>query len=76
MSSAWCATSCSSRAYQLDSKPGGKTPPRPESFARALEKPLSAEQLLHSLWIATGNKLDGPVGGGDWNAPSPRRFPI
>lgn len=45
-----------SRAYQLDSKPSGKTPPRPESFARALEKPLSAEQLLHSLWIATGNQ--------------------
>jgi hypothetical protein len=44
-----------SRAYQLDSKPSGKTTPRPESFARALEKPLSAEQLLHSLWIATGN---------------------
>ena len=47
-----------SHAYQLDSKSGGKTQPRPESFARALEKPLSAEQLLHSLWIATGNKLE------------------
>jgi hypothetical protein len=47
-----------SRAYQLDSKPSGKTPPRPESFARALEKPLSAEQLLHSLLIATGNKTE------------------
>jgi hypothetical protein len=47
-----------SRAYQLDSKPNGKTPPRPESFARGLEKPLSAEQLLHSLQIATGNKPD------------------
>lgn len=45
-----------SRAYQLDSKPSGKTTPRPESFARALEKPLSAEQLYHSLWIASGNK--------------------
>lgn len=44
-----------SRVYQLDSKPSGKTIPRPESFARALDKPLSAEQLLHSLWIATGN---------------------
>lgn len=48
----------SSRAYQLDSKPSGKTVPRPESFARALEKPMSAEQLLHSLWIATGNKIE------------------
>lgn len=45
-----------SRAYQLDTKPSGKRPPRPESFARGLEKPLSAEQLLHSLWIATGSK--------------------
>ena len=47
-----------SRAYQLDSKPSGKKPPRPESFARALEKPLSAEQFARSLWIATGNKPD------------------
>ncbi len=47
-----------SSAYQLDSKPSGKTAPLPESFARALEKPLSAEQLLHSLWIATGTKVD------------------
>jgi hypothetical protein len=46
------------RAYQLDSTPSGKTTPRPESFARAVERPLSAEQLLHSLWVATGNKPD------------------
>jgi hypothetical protein len=51
-------TIVSSRAYQLDSKPGGKAPPLPESFARALDKPLSAEQLLHSLWIATGTKVE------------------
>ncbi len=44
-------------AYQLDSHPAGKTPPRPESFARALDKPLTAEQLLHSLWVATGNNV-------------------
>ncbi len=49
----------SSRAYQLDAKASGKTPPLPETFARALDKPLSAEQLLHSLWIATGTKLEG-----------------
>ncbi len=49
-----------SHAYQLDTKPAGKTTPRPESFARALEKPLSAEQLLHSLWIASGNKPTVP----------------
>ena len=47
-----------SRAYQLDSKPTGKILPLPETFARALEKPLSAEQLMRSLWIATGNKLE------------------
>lgn len=44
-----------SRAYQLDVKPAGKSAPLPETFARALEKPLSAEQLLHSLWIAVGS---------------------
>jgi hypothetical protein len=43
----------------LDSKPDGKKVPRPESFARALEKPLSAEQLLHSAWVATGTKKEG-----------------
>ncbi len=47
-----------SHAYQLDTRPPGKTAPRPESFARALDKPLSAEQLLHSLWIATGNRME------------------
>jgi hypothetical protein len=51
----------STRAYQLDSKPNGKTPPRPEAFARALDKPLSAEQLLHSLWVATGTKVEAPA---------------
>jgi hypothetical protein len=44
-----------SRAYQLDSKPAGRTAPPPNSFARALDKPLSAEQLLLSLLVATGN---------------------
>ncbi|WP_394796626.1 DUF1553 domain-containing protein [Armatimonas sp.] len=48
------------RAYQLDAKTVSKTPPPPESFARALEKPLSAEQLLHSLQVATAAKLDNP----------------
>lgn len=51
----------STRAYRLDSKPNGKTTPRPETFARALDKPLSAEQLLHSLWIATGTKVEAPA---------------
>ncbi len=49
----------SSHVYQLETKPVGKTPPPPESFARALEKPLSAEQLLHSLLIATRTKVEG-----------------
>ena len=53
----------SSQAYQLDSKPVGKTPPSPDAFARALDKPLSAEQLLHSLWIATGTKVEGSAAG-------------
>ncbi len=48
------------RAYQLDAKTASKTPPPPESFARALEKPLSAEQLLHSLQVATATKIDNP----------------
>ncbi len=42
-----------SRTYQLDSKGVGQIPP--SSFARALDKPLSAEQLAASLWVATGN---------------------
>lgn len=48
----------SSRAYQLGSKSNDKTPPRAESFARGIEKPLSAEQLLHSMIVATENRLD------------------
>jgi hypothetical protein len=44
-----------SRAYQLESKPSGRTAPPVNSFARALDKPLSAEQLLSSLLVATGN---------------------
>ena len=52
-------TIVSSRAYQLDSRPSGKIAPSPDSFARALEKPLTAEQLLHSLCIATGSAASG-----------------
>ncbi|WP_395137651.1 DUF1553 domain-containing protein, partial [Armatimonas sp.] len=48
------------RAYQLEAKSVGKVLPPPESFARALEKPLSAEQLLHSLQVATAAKTDNP----------------
>ncbi len=43
-----------SQAYQLDSRPApGKAPPD-EAFARAIEKPLSAEQLARSLILAAG----------------------
>ena len=56
-----------SRAYQLDSRPASKTAPPDDAFARALEKPLSAEQLLRSLLLATGNPVgkDGKVAGLD-----------
>ncbi|MFM8878256.1 MAG: DUF1553 domain-containing protein, partial [Verrucomicrobiota bacterium] len=42
------------RAYQLDSRPAPGKPPADDAFARALEKPLSAEQLARSLELATG----------------------
>ncbi|HEY0456778.1 MAG TPA: DUF1549 domain-containing protein [Verrucomicrobiae bacterium] len=47
-----------SRAYQLDSKWKDGVRPPPNAFARALDKPLSAEQLYRSLLIATGHDLD------------------
>ncbi|MFM8360873.1 MAG: DUF1553 domain-containing protein, partial [Verrucomicrobiota bacterium] len=53
------------RAYQLDSRPAAGAAPPDEAFARALEKPLSAEQLYRSLLLATGNPVgpDGRVAG-------------
>lgn len=47
-----------SRTYQLDSRPAASEAPPPESFARGLDKPLSAEQLFRSVLIATGNAAD------------------
>ena len=47
-----------SRTYQLDSRWTTGKAPRPETFAKSLEKPLSAEQLYRSLLIATGNEVD------------------
>ncbi len=44
-------------AYQLDSRPAGESPPPVDSFACALEKPLSAEQLYRSFLVATGHPL-------------------
>ncbi len=43
------------RAYQLDSRPLAEPAPAIETFARAIEKPLTAEQLYRSLQIATGD---------------------
>lgn len=54
-----------SRAYALDSRPregAGKGRVAPEeAFARALTKPLSAEQWLRSLAVATGHAADSPA---------------
>jgi hypothetical protein len=48
-----------SRTYQLDSVPAGRgLRPPPESFAVAIEKPLSAEALTRSMLVATGNGPD------------------
>jgi hypothetical protein len=47
-----------SRTYQLDSRPAPEESPGPEAFARALDKPLSAEQLFRSVLIATGSSAD------------------
>jgi hypothetical protein len=47
-----------SRAYERDARPPGKKAPPPEAFAVALDKPMTAEQLLQSLWVATGTKPD------------------
>lgn len=42
----------SSRAYQLETKTPGRTPPPAPSFARATDKPLTAEQLAASVFVA------------------------
>lgn len=44
-----------SRVYQLGPKSPGQTAPPANSFASALDKPLSAEQLASSILVATGN---------------------
>ncbi len=43
------------RVYQLDSRPSGPARPPADSFACALDKPLTAEVFARSLRIATGN---------------------
>lgn len=48
-----------SRTYQMSSTPVGNGPkPPPETFACALEKPLSAEALWRSTLVATGHTPD------------------
>lgn len=50
------------RAYQLDSRVEGRGKPASvDAFARALDKPLTAEQLMRSLLLASGN-APGPDG--------------
>jgi hypothetical protein len=51
-------TLCKSKAYQLDSRPAlsASRPPLDSFFARALDKPLSAEALARSLRIALGHE--------------------
>ena len=53
------------RAYQLDSRPAGQTRPPPDSFACALDKPITAEVFARSALIATGHEAgaDGSFAG-------------
>jgi Protein of unknown function (DUF1549)/Protein of unknown function (DUF1553)/Planctomycete cytochrome C len=50
-----------SRVYQLDTKPAGKVTPLPESFARGLDKPLTAEQLIRSIGVCLVNKPEALI---------------
>ena len=51
-----------SQTYALDSRWTGGNPPSPELFARAVEKPLSAEQLCRSLLVATTGQAPNAEG--------------
>jgi hypothetical protein len=44
------------RTYQLDSRPAEQARPPAETFACALDKPLTAEVFARSMLIATGNE--------------------
>lgn len=48
------------RAYQLDSHPAAKTRPAPDTFACALDKPITAEVFERSMAIATGCDAAAP----------------
>jgi hypothetical protein len=49
------------RVYQLDSRPAGKSRPPADSFACALDKPLTAEVFARSALIATGQDVEGSL---------------
>ena len=57
-------TIANSRAYQLDSRPAGQARPAPDTFACALDKPLSAEVFARAMLMATGNE---PASDGEFN---------
>ncbi len=44
------------RVYQLDSRPAGNVRPPADTFACALDRPLTAEVFARSVLIATGNE--------------------
>lgn len=62
-----------SRAYQLDSK-GGSAKAPPQSFSRALDKPLSAEVLHRSIVTAATGKTNSTAGA-ELRATFVERFP-
>ena len=59
-----CRAILTSRAYGLSTVHPGEVPPLPESFARALDKPLPAEPLFRSILVSLGSEIreDGTVG--------------
>lgn len=56
-------TILASRAYALSSVHPASVPPRPQSFARGIDKPLPAEALARSILVALGAEAvdDGSV---------------
>jgi hypothetical protein len=46
------------RTYQLDSRPADSARPPADSFACALDKPITAEVFARSIFIATGNETE------------------
>lgn len=63
------------RTYQQGSRPPRDGVVPPESFARALEKPLTAEQLVRSLRVVAGRSLEVSAGPDDLRRVVVDRFP-